>query len=98
MPSNYHPTHLDPADCRDALQLRLDVLKGVGPVRAAQLSNRGLATVEDLLYHLPFRYEDRRDVAAIAAAAAGESGSFVGRLTSLGPAGFAAAAAFLRAR
>ena len=83
MPSNYHPTHLDPADCREALQLRLDVLKGVGPVRATQLSNRGLATVEDLLYHLPFRYEDRRDVAAIAAAAAGESGSFVGRLTSL---------------
>ena len=83
MPSNYHPTHLDPADCREALQLRLDVLKGVGPVRAAQLSNRGLATVEDLLYHLPFRYEDRRDVADIAAAGAGESGSFVGRLTSL---------------
>ena len=83
VPSNYHPTHLDPADCREALQLRLDVLKGIGPVRAAQLSNRGLATVEDLLYHLPFRYEDRRDVAAIAEAEAGEGGSFVGRLTSL---------------
>ncbi len=83
MPSNYHPTHLDPADCREALQLRLDVLKGIGPVRAAQLAGRGLATVEDLLYHLPFRYEDRRDATAIGEAAAGESGIFVGRLTGL---------------
>ena len=83
MPYSYHVTPIDPADCREALQLRLDVLKGVGPVRVTQLSNRGLATVEDLLYHLPFRYEDRRDVADIAAAEAGESGSFVGRLTSL---------------
>ena len=80
---SYHATPIDPADCREALRLPLDVLKGVGPVRAAQLANRGLATVEDLLYHLPLRYEDRRDVAAIATAAAGESGSFVGRLTSL---------------
>ena len=59
------------------------MLKGIGRVRAAQLASRGLATVEDLLYHLPFRYEDRREVAAISQAAAGESGSFVGRLTSL---------------
>ena len=36
-----------------------------------------------MLYHLPLRYEDRRDVTAIAAADAGESGTFVGRLTSL---------------
>ena len=74
---------MDPADCHQALQLRLNVLKGIGPVRAAQLAARGLATVEDLLYHLPFRYEDRRDVRPIAEAAAGESGAFVGRLTSL---------------
>ncbi len=83
MTHSYHATPIDPAGCREALQLPLDVLKGIGPVRATQLSNRGLGTVEDLLYHLPLRYEDRRDVAAIARAAAGESGSFVGRLTSL---------------
>ena len=83
MPRTYHVTPVDPADCHEALRLRLDVLKGIGPVRAAQLAARGLATVEDLLYHLPFRYEDRRDVRPIAEAAAGESGAFVGRLTSL---------------
>ncbi len=83
MAHSYHVTPIDPADCHRVLQLPLDVLKGIGPVRAAQLAGRGLATVEDLLYHLPFRYEDRRDVTAIGEAAAGESGAFVGRLTSL---------------
>lgn len=83
MARSYHVTPIDPADCHRALQLRLDVLKGIGPVRATQLAGRGLATVEDLLYHLPFRYEDRRDVTAIVEAAAGESGTFVGRLTGL---------------
>jgi ATP-dependent DNA helicase RecG len=34
-------------------------LKGVGPQRAAVLAQRGIRTVEDLLYRLPFRYEDR---------------------------------------
>ena len=80
---SYHVTPIAPADCREVLQLRLDVLKGVGPVRAAQLAGRGLATVEDLLYHLPFRYEDRRDVVPISQAEAGASASFTGRLTHL---------------
>ncbi len=82
-PQTYHATLIEPADCHEALQLRLDVLKGIGPVRATQLAGRGLATVEDLLYHLPFRYEDRRDVSAISQAEAGASASFTGRLTSL---------------
>jgi ATP-dependent DNA helicase RecG len=34
-------------------------LKGVGPQRAALLAGHGIATVEDLLGYLPFRYEDR---------------------------------------
>jgi ATP-dependent DNA helicase RecG len=34
-------------------------LKGVGPQRAALLAERGIRTLEDLLYRLPFRYEDR---------------------------------------
>ena len=80
---SYHVTAAEPADCREALQLPLDTLKGIGPVRAAQLAGRGLATVEDLLYHLPFRYEDRRDVAAVSSAVPGESRAFVGRLTSI---------------
>jgi ATP-dependent DNA helicase RecG len=38
----------------------------VGPRRAEALSAQGLHTVEDLLYLLPFRYEDRRSFARIA--------------------------------
>ena len=83
MSDSYQVTPIAPADCREVLQLRLDVLKGIGPVRAAQLAGRGLATVEDLLYHLPFRYEDRRDVVPIAQAEAGASAGFTGRLTNL---------------
>ncbi len=83
MTPSYHVTSIDPADCFAALALRLDVLKGIGKVRAAQLAGRGLGTIEDLLYHLPFRYQDRRDARAVSAAAAGESGAFVGRLTGL---------------
>jgi len=49
------------------LQARTELryLKGVGPGRAEKLAALGFATVEDLLYHLPFRYEDRRAFAGI---------------------------------
>ena len=40
--------------------------KGVGPQRAAALQKLGILTVEDLLYHVPLRYEDRRQVVKIA--------------------------------
>jgi len=42
-----------------ALDSSVSMLPGVGPARARQLAAKGIATVEDLLYHLPFRYEDR---------------------------------------
>jgi ATP-dependent DNA helicase RecG len=44
---------------------QLRYLKGVGPRRAAGLSEIGLESVEDFLYILPFRYEDRRSFARI---------------------------------
>ena len=47
-------------------------VSGVGPRRAAELRKFGIETLEDLLYHLPFRYEDRRRVTTIAAAVVGE--------------------------
>jgi len=56
-----------------ALRTPLRDLAGVGPKRALQLSRHGLLTVGDLLYHLPFRYEDRRSVKKIASLIPGES-------------------------
>ncbi|HXA27235.1 MAG TPA: ATP-dependent DNA helicase RecG [Candidatus Angelobacter sp.] len=37
-------------------------LAGVGPGKAAKLQRLGVTTVRDLLFHLPRRYEDSRDV------------------------------------
>ena len=42
-----------------SLQTNVQMVKGVGPQRAEVLAERGIHTLEDLLYHLPFRYEDR---------------------------------------
>ena len=41
------------------LQTPVQYIKGIGPKRAEDLSSRNIFTVEDLLYNLPYRYEDR---------------------------------------
>ena len=69
--------------CLRALRTPIEHLKGVGPKRSAQLAAFGLKSVEELLYHLPFRYEDRRRIQKISAAVAGTVASFTGRLVSL---------------
>ncbi|MDR5683951.1 MAG: ATP-dependent DNA helicase RecG [Armatimonadota bacterium] len=52
-------------------------LKGVGPSLAEALAARlGIRTVEDLLYHLPRRYEDRRNFDTLHAAPHGEFRTF----------------------
>src|SRR5262245_39381773 len=48
------------------LDTPLQYIKGVGPRKGEDLADRGLRTVEDLLFHLPFRYEDRSRFATIA--------------------------------
>ena len=55
----------------------------MGPARARDLANAGLHTVRDLIFHLPFRYEDRRGTLPVAAAAAGVSATFRGRLVEV---------------
>ena len=53
--------------------LPIEALKGVGPSLSAKLSRIGINTAEDLLFHLPFRYEDRTTVSTIASVTAGSS-------------------------
>ncbi len=43
----------------------VEVLKGVGPSVAAKLEKLGIYRVQDLLFHLPLRYEDRTRVVAM---------------------------------
>ena len=42
-----------------ALDTPVQFVKGVGPNVAEKLKEKNILVVEDLLYHLPFRYEDR---------------------------------------
>jgi len=45
----------------------LTALRGVGPQLAARLARIGIHSVQDLLFHLPLRYQDRTRVTPIAA-------------------------------
>ena len=49
----------------------LTVLKGIGPALAKKLEKLGLYRVEDLLFLLPLRYEDRTQLVKIGALSAG---------------------------
>ena len=68
----------------DALATPLQFLKGVGPRRAADFAHAGLATVEDLLYRFPIRYEDRSRLQTIASLKPGQHASVVGRIVHCG--------------
>jgi len=64
---------LDPAaPWQQVAAAPLSALSGVGPKREQELAKFGLERLEDLLYHLPFRYEDRRQVMTTRDLQAGE--------------------------
>ncbi len=67
--------------------VRLDTevrfLKGVGDKRAQILAKLELYTLQDLLYHLPRRYEDRSQFRRIAHARPGEAATFAGKLITV---------------
>jgi ATP-dependent DNA helicase RecG len=48
-------------------------LHGVSESVAAQLARLGIQTVEDVLFHLPLRYEDRTQIKPIAELRVGET-------------------------
>jgi ATP-dependent DNA helicase RecG len=52
-------------------------VKGVGPRVAALLAPKGIETAEDLLYHLPFRYEDRQNPRSLDELKSGETVSVI---------------------
>ncbi len=57
-------------------------IKGVGPARARLLDKLGISTIEDLLYHFPRRYEDRRRLKKISDLKFGEQETTSGRVES----------------
>ena len=55
-------------------------VRRIGERIAVELAKRGVDTVEDLLYHLPFRYEDRLNPLPISALKAGAMASIIGEV------------------
>ncbi|MEO8724550.1 MAG: ATP-dependent DNA helicase RecG [Acidobacteriaceae bacterium] len=62
------------------LETEIKYLKGVGPRVAEMLAAKGIQKVEDLLYYLPFRYEDRANPKTIGELRAGEMASVIGEV------------------
>lgn len=62
------------------LSTPIKYVKRVGERVAEALAKRGVETVEDLLYHLPFRYEDRLNPLPISGLTAGAMASIIGEV------------------
>jgi ATP-dependent DNA helicase RecG len=60
-----------------ALDTPIQFVKGVGPRVAEKLKEKDILVVEDLLYHLPFRYEDRLNPRPLNELVPGETASVI---------------------
>ena len=58
-------------------------ISGVGPKYQFLLEQLGIKTVEDLLLHVPFRYEDRTNVKKISELVANESATVIGEIVKI---------------
>lgn len=70
------------AIARKNLETPMQFIKGVGPKMAEVLARKGIITVEDALYLLPNRYEDRRQVVPMNRLRPGETCVFAGEVVS----------------
>jgi len=68
--------------CFEKLSLPVQYVKGVGPKVARLLERKGVRSVEDLLFFLPRRYEDRRSIVRIEALQFGRRETVVGEVVS----------------
>jgi ATP-dependent DNA helicase RecG len=66
------------------LQAPVQFVKGVGPQRAEALARLGVRTAEDLLLHLPLRYEDRSSFVRVADLRPGMRVSVAGEIAIAG--------------
>jgi ATP-dependent DNA helicase RecG len=66
------------------LNTPVQFVKGIGPRIAEMLASKGIETVEDLLYYLPFRYEDRLNPRTIAELRPGEMATVIAEVRTSG--------------
>ena len=69
---------------RRTLETPVEFLTGVGPRRAEALRRLNIFTARDLLFHIPFRYEDASTVTPIARLRVGDDASVIGTVVSKG--------------
>jgi ATP-dependent DNA helicase RecG len=60
-----------------SLESPVKFVRGVGPHVSEMLAAKGIQTAEDLLYHLPFRYEDRQNPRSLDELKSGETASVI---------------------
>ncbi len=65
-----------------SLATEVTYVRGVGPERARILEDKGVVTVEDLLYYVPRRYEDRTNPRGVSQVQAGETATVVAPVRS----------------
>ena len=66
------------------LRTPVQYVKGIGPKRAENLASRNIFSVEDLLYNLPFRYEDRTQFKRVQDLRPGERASILVEVLTCG--------------
>ncbi len=59
-------------------------LKGIGERLEKKLAQKGIRTIEDLIFYLPYRYEDRRNFKKISQLSLGERAVVAGRVVACG--------------
>src|SRR5262249_23784354 len=63
----------------------LQYVKGIGPQRAKLLAKLGLETVEDALFHLPARHEDRSQLVPLRSITPGDARTCAGIIRGVSP-------------
>ena len=58
-------------------------IRGIGPDNAKRLAKLGIETRLDLVLHLPFRYQNRKEIAPLGSLRAGEEYLVVGQITEV---------------
>jgi len=71
-------------ECFRKLSTDVQYIKGVGPKMGALLGRKGLRNVEDMLYFLPRRYEDRRHIKSISSVDIGVRETVMGTIMGVG--------------
>ena len=72
-------------DAASALATPLQFVKGVGPHRAGQLERKGLRTVEDALFFVPLRHEDRTRLTPFRSLVPGQPATCSGVIVGVSP-------------